>query len=313
MKAVLASILFLISHNLIAQTDQKFTVNFDYNKSNINAEAASRLDSFLHSAPIGSIKKINLYGHCDSIGNNDYNDKLSLRRVRSVQNYLTSKGIHSKLFVTEKGFGKRNPLYDNGTETNRAFNRRVEITVSRSNTLRISDSAALPHMPVHKDSSSGKHDPTLSNPVVKYARPKNSLADSSLTKNITDSSTVVGTNIILKNLNFVGGKHVLLEESIPILAELLKVLKDYPRLEIEIQGHVCCAYGVEDGLDIETHTYNLSINRARAVYEYLIDKGIAAGRLSYKGFGHQFPLVYPEDTEAKKTTNRRVEIKILKK
>jgi outer membrane protein OmpA-like peptidoglycan-associated protein len=293
MKAVLASILFFISSNLFAQTQQKFIVNFDYNKSFINAEAALRLDSFIRSAPIASINKINLFGHTDSIGNNEYNDKLSLSRVEAVKNYLASKGVTSVAFEIEKGYGKHNPVKNNETEASRYFNRRVEITVTRNND--------------YKDTSSQSKNPSK-NPTA-----KDKLSDSSLTKKITDTSTKVGTNIILNNLNFVGGKHVLLPQSVPIVLELLKVLKDNPKIEIEIQGHVCCAIGAEDGLDIETGTYNLSENRARAVYEYLIDKGIAQSRLSYKGFAHQFPLVYPEDTEAKKTINRRVEIKILKK
>ena len=317
MKAVLASILFFISSNLLAQTEQKFIVNFDYNKSIINTEAASRLDSFIHSASLGSIKKVNLFGYCDSIGNNAYNDKLSMRRVRSVKNYLAAKGIPSKVFVTARGYGKHNPLNDNETEVSRAFNRRVELTITRNNVSRNNDSTSLSKNPgINNPPPANKNNPDNpvgKPPIGKNPPAKDHLSDSSLTKKITDSSTKVGSNIILKNLNFVGGKHLLLEASVPIVAELLKVLKDNPTLEIEIQGHVCCAMGVEDGLDIETGTYNLSENRARAVYEYLIDKGIAASRLSYKGFGHRYPLVYPEDTEAKKSMNRRVEIKILKK
>jgi outer membrane protein OmpA-like peptidoglycan-associated protein len=66
-------------------------------------------------------------------------------------------------------------------------------------------------------------------------------------------------------------------------------------------------------MDLDTNTLELSLNRAKAVYQYLADNGIDAARLSYKGFGHKHPLVYPEDTEEKRTTNRRVELKITKR
>ena len=137
--------------------------------------------------------------------------------------------------------------------------------------------------------------------------------EESITKQIADTSTKEGTHIILKNMNFIGGRHVLLPGSVPILEELLQVLKDNAKLEIEIQGHICCTPGSEDGIDIDYRTRNLSVMRAQAIYEYLIGHGIHKKRLSYHGFGHQYPLVYPEDTEEKRTTNRRVEIRIIKK
>jgi len=90
-------------------------------------------------------------------------------------------------------------------------------------------------------------------------------------------------------------------------------MAENPTLEIEIHGHICCMAGPEDGLDIDTKTEDLSVNRARAIYEYLIKNGIEPQRLKYKGFGHSRPLIYPEDTEERRTTNRRVEIKIVKK
>ena len=137
--------------------------------------------------------------------------------------------------------------------------------------------------------------------------------EQTLTERIKDTTTKKGSNIILKNMNFIGGRHYLLEQSLPALTELLNALTDHPSLEIEIDGHICCTFGNEDGIDLDTNTPDLSVNRAKAIYEYLISKGISPARLSYKGFGHRQPLVYPEDTEDKRTMNRRVEIKIIKK
>jgi len=326
MKALIIPILSLISLSSIAQNGQRFIVNFEYNKYNITAEAKKKLDSFVQSAPITSINRINLFGHCDSIGSFEYNDKLSKNRVRAVQNYLMSKGIRKNVFKKETGFGKRDPLTDNDDEAGRSLNRRVELTIRRgSDTSSNVDHPASYNFeqadrnnPVtntnknnlaDKNKSTNKNNPANKNNNVT----NNDQDDKGLAGKIKDTSTKVGSTIILQNLNFVGGKHILLHESVPIVLELVDVLKKNPSLEIEIQGHVCCAYGTEDGLDLETNTYDLSVNRARAVYQYLIDNGIEKKRLSYQGFAHKFPLVYPEDTEAKKTMNRRVEIKIIKK
>jgi outer membrane protein OmpA-like peptidoglycan-associated protein len=72
--------------------------------------------------------------------------------------------------------------------------------------------------------------------------------------------------------------------------------------------------GAPDGYDYETRTYNLSEERARTVYSFLINNHIKAERLSFKGYGHQKPLFpYPERTGEEEIMNRRVEIKIIRK
>jgi outer membrane protein OmpA-like peptidoglycan-associated protein len=93
---------------------------------------------------------------------------------------------------------------------------------------------------------------------------------------------------------------------------LLTTLESYPNLEIEIQGHICCTNDGKDGYDNSTGTPNLSVNRAKAVFDYLVERGIDAQRLTYKGFGSSNKLVR-EFTEEDRITNRRVEIKILNK
>ena len=122
------------------------------------------------------------------------------------------------------------------------------------------------------------------------------------------------SNIILNNLNFEGGRHVLLSTSIPALENILETMKKYPGLEVEIQGHVCCVEASEpDGMDLDTNEKALSLNRAKAIFDYLASNGISQNRMTYKGFGSRNRLVYPERTEADATTNRRVEFKIIKR
>ena len=121
----------------------------------------------------------------------------------------------------------------------------------------------------------------------------------------------VGEKVGLSDINFFGGRHILLPSAIPQLESLTKFLKANAGVEIEIQGYVCCIPLGEDAYDQDERRGALSLNRARTVYDYLVAHGITASRLSYKGFGNH-PLV-PDNSEQNHTLNRRVEIKILKR
>ena len=129
--------------------------------------------------------------------------------------------------------------------------------------------------------------------------------------NVVIDSLEVGVTFQLENINFYAGRHVLLQSSIKSLELLLSTLKSHPNLEIEIQGYICCINEDGDGYDLDTQTKNLSVNRAKEVYDYLIKNEINPQRLSYKGFGSKNKLV-KEVTESDRITNRRVEIKVLK-
>jgi outer membrane protein OmpA-like peptidoglycan-associated protein len=104
-------------------------IHFEFNKSNIRPISFPILDDvveLLSKNP--SIKKVEVGGHCDWIGGDAYNLRLSQKRAQSVVNYLTSKGIDSSR-VSAKGFGESMPIADNNTTEGRAKNRRVEFTV----------------------------------------------------------------------------------------------------------------------------------------------------------------------------------------
>lgn len=124
-----------------------------------------------------------------------------------------------------------------------------------------------------------------------------------------------GEVFIIKSIVFDPGRHLLKKKSIPIIKQLLKVLQKNPKLEIEISGHVCCGKNPKDsidGYDKDTKTYNLSENRARHLFNYLVLKKIDSSRLKYKGYGFLHPLIYPEMNQKDKLNNRRVEIRVVK-
>jgi OOP family OmpA-OmpF porin len=82
---------------------------------------------------VGKVKGINLeviiaVGHTDGVGDDVYNQKLSVKRAESVKAYLVSKGIEKNRIYTE-GKGEKQPVADNKTTEGRTKNRRVEIEV----------------------------------------------------------------------------------------------------------------------------------------------------------------------------------------
>jgi flagellar motor protein MotB len=99
----------------------------------------------------------------------------------------------------------------------------------------------------------------------------------------------------------------------PVLEKLLSTMQANPNLKVEIQGHVCCMDGEDDGFDYDSNDQHLSVNRARAVYDYLVEHGIEKKRLSYKGFGHSRPKIKVENTPEEEQVNRRVEIFVIEK
>lgn len=114
----------------------------------------------------------------------------------------------------------------------------------------------------------------------------------------------LGDKIVLENINFRNNSAAIMPNSKGILYDLLCIMEENQNLKIEIQGHICCQL-IED--------YNqVSTARARAIYQFLIRNKINRKRMTYKGFGVQFPIFkIPEKNENEENQNRRVEILIL--
>ena len=110
--------------------------------------------------------------------------------------------------------------------------------------------------------------------------------------------------LLLGNVLFITGYSYLTYSSKAVLENIAKKIKEN-NFNFIIQGHVCCTKGVVDAVDKKTNKRNLSVARAKFVYDYFIDYGIRSERMSYEGLGHRFPLGGSDDK------NRRVEILIL--
>ena len=101
---------------------------FDYGKSNLKGDGLGSLDNLLASLKGVPLDVVIAVGHTDSVGGEEFNNKLSLARAESVKAYLVSKGVDVKR-VRAVGKGKGQPIADNETPEGRAKNRRVDIEV----------------------------------------------------------------------------------------------------------------------------------------------------------------------------------------
>jgi OmpA-OmpF porin, OOP family len=101
---------------------------FDFDKSVLKPEGRAKLDDLVSKIQGISLEVIIAVGHTDSVGNDNYNQRLSIRRAEAVKAYLVSKGIERNRVYTE-GKGEKQPVADNKTAEGRAKNRRVEIEV----------------------------------------------------------------------------------------------------------------------------------------------------------------------------------------
>lgn len=101
-------------------------VYFDFNKSDIRADARPVLEQAATILQQNPSVQVLVEGHTDNIGSAEYNQALSVRRAESVFRYLVNLGVAPERFRVE-GFGKSNPIASNDTEAGRAQNRRVEL------------------------------------------------------------------------------------------------------------------------------------------------------------------------------------------
>ncbi|UTW61382.1 PD40 domain-containing protein [bacterium SCSIO 12741] len=112
-----------------------------------------------------------------------------------------------------------------------------------------------------------------------------------------------GARVVLRNVFFETGKYDLQPESRAELNKLVKYLGQNPDLRIEIGGHT-------DNQGTAATNKTLSANRAKAVFQYLVDQGVDSSRLASKGYGQDEPIA-DNGTEEGRAQNRRTEFTIL--
>ena len=106
----------------------------------------------------------------------------------------------------------------------------------------------------------------------------------------------------MKAVQFELGKATLKSESFSVLNQIVSIMRKYPDYKLTIEGHT-------DNTGASDVNQKLSENRAKSCYDYLLQKGIPAIRMTYKGFGQTRPIA-DNSTYSGRTLNRRVEFNL---
>lgn len=273
-KLLLITLLF--SQLLIAQKEMTHEVYFETDKFDVPPTEHNRLLMFLSEIESIDIAKVSIYGFTDDRGSDGYNLKLSQDRANSIKTIFSNNEFDESVITNVDGKGKvlLKLIKEDDLSKIRGLNRKVEIIVS----------SVFP--PKAQDT-----------PEVVEAKKREAT-------DILKGELKAGDKFELNNMLFKTGYSKLLPESKETLKELAEVLVERKDLYFTIQGHVCCTKNSRDAIDRKTKKRNLSVARAKFIYDYLAKQGISKRRMKYVGMRRKFPL------GGEPKLDRRVEILI---
>ncbi len=341
---LLPFLFLLLSFQLTAQLPGVFdslqlnfsdTLYFDSGKADLNITAQQTLASF--PSYTNASNRIYLTGHTDAIGPLEYNEDLAKRRAGQAREVLLEKGWPEEA-MTIQTFGERTPVASNDTDQDRSRNRRVTIDLFQAVPYRQfsgqvnnpNDQQPIPNAKVRihnrtladtlftDENGQFEVDLPLDSVVGIDVYAKGFFLDTKMIKvspktkqelSFELAPATEGEVATIKNLFYVGNEAILLPGSKPELPKILRFMQINTHLRVEIAGHV--NYPNRPPVTEETSEWNLSVRRAKMVYDYLLENDIPIEQLSYKGYGNH-EMVYPKaSTEVQQAANRRVEIRIL--
>jgi outer membrane protein OmpA-like peptidoglycan-associated protein len=295
MKTYLSFFFFLISV-VTCYAQEKFTVYFESNKFELNTKENTKLSTWISENK--SNKIVAIHGFTDEDGTSGFNDTLAQKRVNCIFNAVKKQILIREDFKT-RSFGESYEQSKNKSE-----NRRVVIYYILEIDLPREDEI----LGIKKEIVKEQPKPEIVYPEkIVFENPNGTKSefklDCAFMKKVGEAKS--GEKLIIENLNFVINTFAVVNESRGKLYELLLVLQKNPSLKIEIQGHICC---------MPFDRADLSTQRAKALYNFLLNQNISKDRLSYKGFGSSQPIyALPEKNEQERAANRRVEILIVNK
>lgn len=284
MKKVLFYSVFLLVFQ-IGKAQEKFVVYFDNNKYDLNKVEQAKFDKWI--AENKTSKILSITGSTDEVGSNGFNDTLSQKRVNTIYALVNGKLKIRKDFKSislgEKG----------ATSANKAENRKAIIHyIFEKDLAREDEILGIKPKVVQEEE------------IIPIEEERMHFPEGATLQDKIELSTK-GTLIRLNNINFHINTFAVMANSKPSISELVRVLDKYPKIKIEIQGHICC---------VDKDVKNLSLDRAKQIKRILVYEGINERRIKVRGFGvskPKFPI--PEKTEFEAAQNRRVEIMILDK
>lgn len=282
------SLLLFFFIQFISSAQEQFAVYFDTDKFDLTKIEKNNFDDWIALHSKDRIVAIN--GYTDEDGSNAYNDTLAKKRVRYIFDIIKDK-VSIREDFQSRSFGENFKQ-----SKNKAENRKVTIYYIEEKNL------------------------AYENEILGIEKPKPEIIDlvddiviieDVIAKNISLEEKIInakiGTTVKIENINFYLNQKKFMNDSFPILNELLVVMQKQPNLVIEVQGHVCCNPNEDDKISVK-----LSHSRAKVIKQFLVDNGINKNRISYKGYGSSQPIYkIPEKTYLEAIANRRVEIMIL--
>ncbi len=297
---LLFSLLFTSSRAGAQKVNDTFSVYFELNVAELSSASKTTIDSLLYLEKINNSVPVSIIGYADYLATDEYNLELSHKRASNVREYLTGSGIRDQLIKLLIGRGEVKRADTLRSTRGIPEDRRVDIVMEYVRSI----DAAPPVASVPQDGSD-----TF---IVMRPSEKLVVPPSSSDPGFSIEQVPTGKTFILKNIYFPMGRHFPKQTSYEELDMLLEAMLDNPGMAIRIEGHVCCiSNNIADAYDLDSHQLDLSVNRARFIFEYLKARGVAAHRLSYVGYGKSKPIYPNEQTQEEAATNRRVEIRIL--
>ena len=284
MKKLFFTVLFF-AVLFLAKAQEQFVVYFDNNKFELNKTEQAKFDKWILENKTSKI--LSITGSTDEVGSSGFNDTLSQKRVNSIYSIVNGK-IKIREDFKSISLGEKGATSPNKAENRKAIIHYIlEKDLARENEiLGIKPKVVVEEeiTPIEEENMNFPEGATLEDKIELSTK---------------------GTLIRLEDINFHVNTFAIIPSSKKSIDELIYVLKKYPKLKIEIQGHICC---------VNKDARNLSIDRARQVKRILISEGIEDKRVKVKGFGVSKPkFTIPEKSEFEAARNRRVEIMILDK
>jgi outer membrane protein OmpA-like peptidoglycan-associated protein len=284
MKKLFFAVLFF-GTLFLANSQEKFVVYFDNNKHDLNKVEQAKFDKWILENKTSKI--LSITGSTDEVGSSGYNDTLSQKRVNTIFAFINGK-------IKIRSDFKTVSLGENGaTSKNKAENRKaiihylLEKDLARENEIL----GIKPKIEVQEE-------------IVPIEEETMNFPDGATLEDKIELSKK-GTLIRLNDINFYVNTFAIMPNSKRSITDLVRILDKYPKIKIEIQGHICC---------VDKDVKNLSLDRAKQVKRILVYEGINDRRITVKGFGVSKPkYTIPEKSEFEAAQNRRVEIMILDK
>lgn len=261
-------ILLLLSNAVFSQEEITHDVYFDTDEYNVPLTEENRLLLFISTLDSIPIEKISIYGFCDDRGTSEYNLELSQNRADAIKEMFSGYGIDPDLITNVNGKGEilLKVLQETEIHKIRGLNRKVEIIVSKK-----------------MKADTIEKEPELVEVETIENKEKT-------TNDIKTGSVKKGDKIRLDNIYFKTSYSYTTSESKKTLEDIAKILVEQDHLYFTIQGHVCCTQMSRDAIDKKTRKRNLSVARAKFIYDYLAKKGVDKKRMKYVGLRRKFPL-----------------------